>query len=107
MNVIEAHKIRVGQQIRKARLHTGLSHDKFAARVGTGRQHLIKLEKGMHLPGPELLAAIARESGKSPEFFESDDDEDSSSMPLTREEFTLLGTLMSRLGSSLPVEEKK
>lgn len=81
-----------------------MSHDKLGARVGTSRQHLIKLEKGMHLPGGELLDAIARETGKSPAFFETDEDEDSSSMPLTRDEYTLLGTLMARLGASVSDE---
>jgi transcriptional regulator with XRE-family HTH domain len=67
---------RVGRQIRKARKHSGLSHDQLGGRVGTSRQHLIKLEKGIHLPRPEMLAAIARETGKSEAFFLGDDDAD-------------------------------
>lgn len=77
MNPIQrAGAERVGRQIRKARKHSGLSHDKLAARVGTSRQHLIRLEKGTHMPRPEMLAAIARETGKSEAFFESDSDDE-------------------------------
>lgn len=75
--VIQAHRERVGRQIRKARKQAGLSHDALASKVGTSRQHLIKLEKGLHLPGDALLARIAEETGKSAAFFESDDDEES------------------------------
>ena len=75
--LLHAQRILVGRQIRKARQLSGLSHDKLAARIGTSRQHLIKLENGQHLPRPEMLAAIARETGKSERFFDSDDDEES------------------------------
>lgn len=54
----------------------GWSHDQLAIAVGSSRQHLIKLEKGQHLPGDRLLAAIGVATGQSPSFFESDDDED-------------------------------
>ena len=77
--IYQAHRERVGRQIRKARKHAGLSHDRLAAAIGTSRQHLIKLEKGIHLPRPELLAAIARETGKTEAFFEGDSDDDEES----------------------------
>lgn len=70
---------RVGRRIKTARKQAGLSHDKLAKRVGTSRQHLIKLEKGTHLPGPSMLTAIARETEKSESFFTpagGDEDED-------------------------------
>lgn len=82
VDLIGRQKERVGRQIRKARRQSGLSHDKLAARVGTSRQHLIKLEKGMHLPGDGLLEAIARETGKSEAFFEGDEDDEEAALSL-------------------------
>lgn len=76
MHFIDQQRELVGRQIRRARKDAGLSHDKLAERVGTSRQHLIKLEKGIHLPGPKLLSAIARETGKSETFFETDSEDD-------------------------------
>jgi len=82
MSVIQAHKERVGRQIRKARKQSGYSHDRLAQIVGSSRQHLIKLEKGTHLPRPELLSAIAKATGKPEAFFESDDDEEAEPVSL-------------------------
>lgn len=62
--------VAIGARIRAARKSAGLSHDKLAERAGTGRQHLIKLEKGWHKPGPELMSAIARETGTTVEALE-------------------------------------
>lgn len=80
--LIQSQRERVGRQIRKARQQAGLSHDRLAAQVGTSRQHLIKLEKGIHFPRPEMLAAIAEATGKTERFFESDDDEEPHPMTL-------------------------
>lgn len=79
-SVIQAHRERVGRQIRRARKQAGFSHDALALRVGSSRQHLIKLEKGMHLPGEALLARIGEATGKPPGFFEDEDDEEAASM---------------------------
>jgi transcriptional regulator with XRE-family HTH domain len=86
MQLLREQRERVGRQIRTARRQAGLSHDQLAARVGTSRQHLIKLEKGQHLPRPEMLDRIAQATNKAPSFFESDDeDEESDAMEaLTR-----------------------
>lgn len=46
-----------------------MSHDRFGAIVGTSRQHLIKLEKAQHRPGPEMLLRIAEASGRSVDWF--------------------------------------
>jgi transcriptional regulator with XRE-family HTH domain len=78
--LLQAHKERVGRQIRKARKHAGLSHDALGAKVGTSRQHLIKLEKGMHLPSDAMLVRIAEATGKTPGFFESDEDDEESQL---------------------------
>lgn len=46
--------------------------------VGTSRQHLIRIEKGIHRPRPELLGRIAEATGTPLDDFEpSDDDEES------------------------------
>jgi transcriptional regulator with XRE-family HTH domain len=85
-DLFQVHRERVGQRIKAARVASGMSHDRLAVRVGTSRQHLIKLEKGMHAPRPEMLAAIAREVGKPEAFFTSEsDDEDESSMATSAE----------------------
>lgn len=72
----------LGGRIREARLASGLSHDRLAAAVNSSRQHLIRLEKGVHRPSAPLLAAIARATDTPLEEFaaaaESDaEDEDS------------------------------
>lgn len=76
--LVQAQRERVGRKIRSARLQAGLSHDQLGARVGTSRQHLIKLEKGQHLAGVPLLTRIAEETGKSLAWFSSDDDDEES-----------------------------
>lgn len=78
-SLTHATKVRVGLRIKQARKQSGLSHDKIAAQVGTSRQHLIKLEKGLHLPGVELLDRIAEATGKTPAFFTADDTDDEES----------------------------
>lgn len=80
---LQAHRELVGRQIRRARLAAGLSHDRLAATVGTSRQHLIKLEKGQHLPGEAMIARIADATDKPVEYFESEDDEESDQVPRT------------------------
>lgn len=83
MDVMQAQRLRVGAQIRKARKGAGLSHDRLGAMVGTSRQHLIRLEKGDHAPRAEMLAKIAEATGKPEAFFtgDSDDEEESRTMP--------------------------
>lgn len=60
----------IGARIRRARRALGLSHDALGDLMGgVTRQHLIKLEKGRHRPGLEMLLRIAEATGKSVEFF--------------------------------------
>ena len=54
-----------------------MSLDGLAARIGSSRRHLIRLEKGDHTPRPATLAAIADATGKPVEFFTDDDEEES------------------------------
>ena len=68
----------IATRIKRARKTSSYpSHDKLGdACGGVTRQHLIKLEKGMHMPSDALLARIAAATGKSISFFETDADED-------------------------------
>lgn len=72
MNVIDAHRKRVGLNVKAARLAAGLTLDRLAALIGTSRQHLIRVEKGGHLPRQPLLEAIARETSTTVAHLESD-----------------------------------
>jgi transcriptional regulator with XRE-family HTH domain len=60
----------VAARIRRARKALGLSHDALGKRMGgVSRQHLIKLEKGLHRPGLEMVERIAEATGKPVEYF--------------------------------------
>lgn len=74
--LLEAQRQLVGRNVRKARQSRGFSHDELGRRVGTSRQHLIKIEKGRHLPGEVLLAKIAEETGVDADSFFVDDTPD-------------------------------
>ncbi len=57
----------IAARIKRAR--KPLSHDRLAERVGTSRQHLIKLEKGKHRPRAEMLVRIADATGREIDWF--------------------------------------
>lgn len=59
----------IGARIRRARKASGLSHDRLGEKVGTSRQHLIRLEKGDHRPRPEMVSRIAEATGKPVDYF--------------------------------------
>lgn len=60
----------IAARIRRARKALGFSHDVLGERMGgVTRQHLIKLEKGKHRPGLEMLQRIADATGKPLDFF--------------------------------------
>lgn len=66
----------IAARIRRARRAAGFSHDALGEKMGgVTRQHLIKLEKGLHRPGLEMLQRIADATGRPVEFFlvEGDD----------------------------------
>lgn len=65
----------IGKRIKEARHASGLSHDRIAEKAGTSRFHLIKLEKGMHRPTPEMLARIAEATGQPLELPDDEDEE--------------------------------
>lgn len=95
-SILEAERKRVGGRIRSARKQAGLSHDKLGAKVGTSRQHLIKLEKGVHLPSDQMVERIAEATGKPLSFFDGSDDE---------EEEDLHGSLVDALVSRLTLDD--
>ena len=59
----------IGARIRRARKASGLSHDRLGEQVGTSRQHLIRLEKGLHRPRPEMVSRIAEATGRPVDYF--------------------------------------
>lgn len=94
-------RLPLGQRVRWARRTAGLSHDKLVERIGrSNRGHIIKIERGAHVPRQDLRDAIADACSVSRDLFSDEDDEDSS-MALSADEFRMLGDLMSRLGHSL------
>lgn len=69
----------IAARIKRAR-REAMSHDRLAARVGTSRSHLIKLEKGKHRPRAEMLVRIADATGREIDWF-VDPDLDPSPFP--------------------------
>lgn len=60
----------IAARIRRARRDLGLSHDTLGQKMGgVSRQHLIKLEKGRHRPGIEMLLRLSDALGKPFDFF--------------------------------------
>jgi transcriptional regulator with XRE-family HTH domain len=77
---IPAHvrKLPIGKRILWARKQAHLSHDRLVEQMGrSNRSHLIKVEKGAHIPGPDLRDAIADATGFPRDLFVDDDGEDS------------------------------
>ena len=75
-----AQKRLVGARIKQARKASGLSHDKLAALTGSSRQHLIRLEQGLHMPGPEMLERIAEATGTAVSDLVPVDEEEAAAM---------------------------
>jgi transcriptional regulator with XRE-family HTH domain len=105
VNLFQAHRELLGSRIRTARKTAGLSHDQLAAKVGTSRQHLIKLEKGIHAPRPEMLAGIAEATGKSEEFFTGDGEDDEEADPVADLYSALMRAVDQRVADHLKSNE--
>lgn len=82
---LQAQKDHVGHRIRQARKQAYLTHDALADKVGSSRQHLIKLESGQHMPGNALLERIAEATGRTTDWFFADEDDEESSQPVAAE----------------------
>lgn len=65
-----------GARIQKARKRTGLSQETFAPMIGTTRRHMIRLERGQHLPKSELRDRIVEVTGTTEQIQSADDDEE-------------------------------
>lgn len=65
-----------GARIQRARKLTGESQETFAAMIGTTRRHMIRLERGQHLPGAELRDRIVARTGTAEQIHSADDDEE-------------------------------
>lgn len=60
----------IASRIKRARKTAGLTHDRLGEEMGgVTRQHLIKLEKGLHRPRIETLEKIADATGRDPRWF--------------------------------------
>jgi transcriptional regulator with XRE-family HTH domain len=59
----------IAGRIRRARREADLSLDRLGELAGTSRHHLIRLEKGIHRPRPEMLTRIAEATGRQVEWF--------------------------------------
>lgn len=95
----QVDQLPVGMKVRWARAQKGYSHDTLAAKAQTTRSHLIKIEKGLHQPGRELLSRIAGATEHGLEFFTGDED-DEEEAALARE----LMTVLRRLLVQIPLE---
>ncbi len=75
----------IGQRIRWARTQKSISQERLAAEIGTSRRHMIRIEQGVHRPGPAFLARIAEATDQDPAFFTDEDDaEEDPAMMLER-----------------------
>lgn len=77
----------IGSRIREARGKVGLSQEAFAARINTSRRHVMRLERGQHMPSEPMLERIADVTGSTVEELVGDDDDEETSMTL--DEFLL------------------
>lgn len=92
MSSVAPHLLPLAQRIVWARKRKGISQERLAGLIGTSRRHMIRIEKGQHVPGPEFRRRIAEATGQEIEFFldgtpDSDDEEVAE----------LMGTLMVAL----------
>jgi transcriptional regulator with XRE-family HTH domain len=92
-----ARKRLVGVKIKQARRAAGLSHDKLAAMVGSSRQHLIRLEQGLHMPGTELLERIAAATGKAVSELSPEDEAEAAAAADPRNFVEAMATMFERV----------
>ncbi len=60
-----------GDKIREARHNAGMTQASLAQTIGTRERNIIRWENNQHEPRAEHIAAIARATGKTIEFFVS------------------------------------
>jgi transcriptional regulator with XRE-family HTH domain len=75
--------LKLGERVRWARRSAGLSHDRLVEVIGrSNRGHLIKIERGDHIPRQDLRDAIADATNVPRELFADDDEEESRAVTL-------------------------
>lgn len=95
-----------GQRVKNLRTKKGIRQVDLAEKAGLSWRHLIRIEQDAGgATKDSTVAALADALGVSrDDLTGGDDDSEARSMPLSRDEFALLGDLMSRLGGSLVAE---
>jgi transcriptional regulator with XRE-family HTH domain len=77
----KVRELRLGDRIRWARRSAGLSHDRLVEALGrSNRGHLIKIERGDHIPRADLRDAIADATNVPRELFADEDEEEDPAM---------------------------
>lgn len=98
-------KTKIGARIRAARVNAGYSQDRFAEAAGTTRRHLIRIERGDHVPRVDLMQRISELTGEPIERLSGDDDEEEAAQVTVT--FTgsanVVADLMARLKVPVPV----
>jgi transcriptional regulator with XRE-family HTH domain len=101
-----AHEIdlRVGQNIRAARIEAGLSQEKLAWNLGKTFQQIQKYEKGTNRVSAGVLGLIARETGKAIGWFYEENDV--AAVEQTGEEYMKALKLARRIADLSPQERR-
>ena len=85
MTTSERH--RIATRIREVRRASGLSQERFAAKLGFYRRTVERWEAGTTLPDRRGREALAAESGKSASFFGEPEEEATAAATLGMDEF--------------------
>lgn len=92
----------IGKRIKQARHSAGMTQAALARAAGVSERNIVRWENDKHSPRTEHVVAIAQATGKDESFFLSgseEDEESSSSLPLSPDEMSMLGDLLARLSS--------
>lgn len=65
----------ISKRIRWARKRVGLSQEKLALVARTTRRHVIRLENGENMPGPELRQRLGEATGQAADLFKNGDED--------------------------------
>lgn len=76
----KASATRIGKRIGEARRSAGLTQDGLAGRINTSRRNILRWEGGYNTPRAQHITSIARETGKSVEFFLGEEDEEEAAL---------------------------
>jgi transcriptional regulator with XRE-family HTH domain len=58
-----------GKRLRKARCEAGVTREKLALSLGCTKKSIYLWERGMNVPGAEMLEGFAQELGKPMDYF--------------------------------------